>query len=130
MFKLTNPLELLTIRAFMQYFDYDGVLPLRHSIFAVAYEIYVRDFYHEIDCDVTHISVKNGHLYVNYRNNHAECYDADIAPLWTPEECLYYTLASVGLINEASKYKQFVGKNHEYGKPWKYYWKIDWNVSF
>ena len=129
MFKPANSLEILTIRAFMQYFDYDGVKPLGDSIFAVAYEIYIREFYNAFDYDVTYISVQGGHLYVDYYNNRAECYDGDIAPLWTPEECLYYTLASVGLVNEASKYKSFVGRTRRYRQPWRYYWKIDWNVS-
>ena len=130
MFKPTNALEILTIRAFLSYLDKGyGILPLGNSIFAVAYEIYVRDFYNEVDCDVTHILIRNGHIYVNYRNNLAECYDGDTAPLWTPEECLYYTLLSIGLVNEGNKYKEFLGKDREYGKPWKYYWKVDWNVK-
>lgn len=58
MFKPKNPLEILTIRAFMQYFDYCGVLPLGNSIFAVPYNIYVRDFYDAVDYDVTSMSVK------------------------------------------------------------------------
>lgn len=45
------------------------------------------------------------------------------------EECLYYTLLSVGLVNEGVKYKEFVGKDRKYRQPWRYYWKIDWNVS-
>lgn len=129
MFKPKNPLELLTIRAFLQYFDCRGVLPLGNSIFAVAYEIYVRDFYHKWDYDVTCITVQDGHLYVDYYNNIAECYDGDTALLWTPEECLYYTLLSVGLINEGSKYGEFVGVDRKYRRPWKYYWDIDWEVS-
>lgn len=130
MFQPKNELEILTIRAFLSYLDKGyGILPLGNSIFAVAYEIYVRDFYDTFDYDVTCISVKNGHIYVDYRNNIAECYDGDRAPLWTPEECLYYTLLSVGLINEGNKYKEFVDKDREYGKPWKYYWKVDWNVK-
>lgn len=130
MFQPKNVLEILTIRAFLSYLDKGyGILPLGNSIFAVAYEIYVRDFYDTFDYDVTCISVKNGHMYVDYLNNIAECYDGDRAPLWTPEECLYYTLLSVGLINEGNKYKEFVGQDREYGKPWKYYWKVDWNVK-
>lgn len=35
MFKPKNALEIFVIRAFMQYFDYYGVLPLGNSIFAV-----------------------------------------------------------------------------------------------
>jgi len=42
---------------------------------------------------------------------------------------LYYTLLSVGLINEGMKYKDFVGKDRKYRQPWKYYWKVDWNVE-
>ncbi|MBN2932829.1 MAG: hypothetical protein JTJ30_12720 [Catenibacterium mitsuokai] len=127
-YKPKNPLELLIIRAFMQYFDSSGVLPLGNSIFAVAYEIYVRDFYDTFDYDVTCLSVENGHMYVDYYNNHAECYDGDTAPLWTPEECLYYTLMSVGLTREGGKYENFIGVDRKYRKPWKYYWKIDWEV--
>lgn len=130
MFKPKNALEILIVRAFLSYLDKGyGVLPLGNSIFAVAYEIYVRDFYEDIDCDVTCITVKDRHLYVDYRNDIAECYDGNYTPLWTPEECLYYTLLSVGLINEAQKYKSAVDKDREYDNPWKYYWKIDWNVK-
>lgn len=130
MFQPTNALEILTIRAFLSYLDRGyGILPLGNSIFAVAYEIYVRDFYNNIDCDVTCITVNNRHLYVDYRNNVAECYDGDYTPLWTPEECLYYTLLLVGLVNEGNKYKEFVGKDRKYSQPWRYYWKIDWNVK-
>lgn len=57
MFKPQNALEIFVIRAFMQYFDCNGVLPLGNSIFAVAYGIYVRDFYDTFDYDVTCISV-------------------------------------------------------------------------
>nr|DAJ28647.1 MAG TPA: hypothetical protein [Caudoviricetes sp.] len=129
MFKPQNALEIFVIRAFMQYFDYCGVLPLDNSIFAVPYCIYVRDFYNAVDYDVTGISIQNGHMHVDYYMNGPECYDGDTAPLWTPEECLYYTLLSVGLINEGNKYKEFLGKDREYGKPWKYYWKVDLNVK-
>lgn len=46
MFKPKNALEILTVRAFLSYLDKGyGILPLGNSIFAVAYEIYVRDFY-------------------------------------------------------------------------------------
>lgn len=121
-----NALEIFVIRAFIQYFDNNGVLPLCHSIFAVPYNIYVRDFYRVFDYDVTDITVQDGHLYVDYYNNNAECYDGDTAPLWTPEECLYYTLLSVGLHNEGSEYGKFVGADRQYRRPWKYYWKIDW----
>ena len=27
------------------------------------------------------------------------------------------------------KYKDFVGKDRKYRQPWKYYWKIDWEVD-
>lgn len=77
MFKPTNALEILTIRAFLSYLD-------------------------------------KGY---------------GILPLWTPEECLYYTLLSIGLVNEGNKYKEFLGKDRKYRQPWKYYWKVDWNVK-
>lgn len=121
-----NALEIFVIRAFIQYFDNNGVLPLYRSIFAVPYNIYVRDFYRVFDYDVTDITVQDGHLYVDYYNNNAECYDSDTAPLWTPEECLYYTLMSVGLHNEGSEYGKFVGADRKHRRPWRYYWKIDW----
>lgn len=127
MFKPKNALEILTVRAFLSYLDKGGgILPLGNSIFAVAYEIYVRDFYHSLDYDVTYITVQDGHLYVDYYNNRAECYDGDTAPLWTPEECLYYTFLSVGLVKEGNKYKKFVGKDRKYSSPWKFRWEIDW----
>ena len=130
MFKPKNALEILTVRAFLSYLDKGyGILPLGNSIFAVAYEIYVRDFYDNIDCEVTCITVQDRHLYVDYRNNIAECYDGDDTPLWTPEECLYYTLVSVGLIHEAQKYKSSVGKDREYTSPWNYRWEVDWDVK-
>jgi len=45
-FKPKNALEILTVRAFLSYLDKGyGILPLGNSIFAVAYEIYVRDHY-------------------------------------------------------------------------------------
>ena len=54
MFQPKNALEILTVRAFLSYLDKGyGILPLRNSIFAVAYEIYVRDFYDAVDYDVT-----------------------------------------------------------------------------
>lgn len=127
MFKPKNALEILTVRAFLSYLDKGyGVLPLGNSIFAIPYNIYVRDFYRVFDYDVTDITVQDGHLYVDYYNNNAECYDGDTAPLWTPEECLYYTLLSVGLHNEGSEYGKFVGADRQYRRPWKYYWEIDW----
>lgn len=130
MFKPKNALEILTVRAFLSYLDRGyGILPLGNSIFAVAYAIYVRNFYSKNDCDITCIYVENGHLYVDYYNNCAECYDGDNSPLWTPEECLYYTFLSVGLVNEARKYEEFIGKDREFRKPWRYNWKIDWNVK-
>ena len=112
----------------MQYFDCNGVLPLGNSIFAVPYSLYIRDFYNAVDYNVVAISVQGGHIYVDYYMNRPECYDGDGAPLWTPEECLYYTLLSVGLVKEGNKYKKFVGKDREYGRPWKYYWEVDWGV--
>ena len=45
------------------------------------------------------------------------------------DQCLYYTLISVGLINEGSKYREFVGVDRKYRRPWKYYCDIDWEVS-
>ena len=128
MFEPKNALEIFIVRAFMQYFDYNGVLPLGNSIFAVPYNLYIRDFYNVVDYNVVAISVQGGHIYVDYYMNRPECYDGDRAPLWTPEECLYYTLLSVGLVKEGNKYKKFVGKDREYGRPWKYYWEVDWGV--
>lgn len=128
MFKPKNALEIFIVRAFMQYFDCNGVLPLGDSIFAVPYNLYVRDFYKVFDYDITDITVQGGHMYVDYYNNNAECYDGDTAPLWTPEECLYYTLLSVGLYDEGQEYGQFVGADRKYRSPWKYYWKVDWEV--
>lgn len=127
-YKPKNALEIFITRAFMQYFDSDGILQLGNSIFAVPYNIYVRDFYSAWNYDVTDITVQDDYLYVDYYNNNAECYDGDTAPLWTPEECLYYTLLSVGLHNEGSKYGKFVGADRKYRRPWKYYWTIDWGV--
>lgn len=128
MFEPKNALEIFIVRAFMQYFDYNGVLPLGNSIFAIPYNLYIRDFYNAVDYNVVAISVQDGHIYVDYYMNRPECYDGDGAPLWTPEECLYYTLLSVGLVKEGNKYKKFVGKDREYGRPWKYYWEVDWGV--
>lgn len=128
MFEPKNALEIFIVRAFMQYFDCNGVLPLGNSIFAVPYNLYIRDFYNAVDYNVVAISVQDGHIYVDYYMNRPECYDGDGAPLWTPEECLYYTLLSVGLVKEGNKYKKFVGKDREYGRPWKCYWEVDWGV--
>jgi hypothetical protein len=128
MFEPKNALEIFIVRAFMQYFDCNGVLPLGNSIFAVPYNLYIRDFYNAVDYNVVAISVQGGHIYVDYYMNRPECYDGDGTPLWTPEECLYYTLLSVGLVKEGNKYKKFVGKDREYGRPWKYYWEVDWGV--
>ena len=131
MFKVKNALEILIIRAFLSYLDRGyGVLPLGNSIFAVAYEIYVRDFYDNIDCDVTCITVRDRHLYVDYRNNVAECYDGDYTPLWTPEECLYYTLIDMGMNSVAEQYGKYLGVERGYRRPWTYEWDINWLARY
>ena len=97
-----NKLEHFIVRAFYPYFDPDGVLPLNNSIFASAYNQYVHDFYNALDYDVIEIYMEEFHLYVDYFNNNAECYDGDYAPMWSPEECIYYTLMDMGM-NETAK---------------------------
>ena len=129
MFKPKNTLEHFIVRAFYPYFTPYGVLPLGNSIFASAYNQYIKDFYNSIDCDVTNIGVETGNLYVDYYNNHAECYDGDYSPIWTPEECIYYTLMDMGMNETAKPYEKYVGKDRAYKKPWKYYWDIDWRVN-
>lgn len=129
MFKPHNKLEHFIVRAFYPYFNPYGVLPLGNSIFASAYNQYVRDFYNALDYDVINISVENGNLYVNYYNNIAECYDGDYSPMWSPEECIYYTLMDMGMHKTAKKYKKFVGIDRSFRRPWKYYWDIDWRVN-
>lgn len=129
MFKPKNALEHFITRAFYPFFDPYGVLPLGNNIFASAYNQYVRDFYNAWDYNVIEIYIDTGRLYVDYYNNNAECYDGDYAPLWSPEECIYYTLMDMGMNNIAKRYKKYVGEDRSYRRPWKYYWDVDWRIK-
>lgn len=129
MFTPRNELEYFIVKAFYPYFDPYGVLPLGNSIFASAYNQYVRDFYKALDYDVIEIYMEHSHFYVDYFNNNAECYDGDYAPMWSPEECIYYTLMDMGMNETAKQYEKFIGIDRSYRRPWKYYWDVDWRLK-
>lgn len=121
-------LEYFIIKAFYHRFNEDGIYNLCASLFEAAYDSYIRDFYYAWGYEVTSMPIENGVIHVEYYNSRTEDFEKDIAPLWEPEECIYYTLHDMGM--DAQKYEKYLGVDRGYRRPWQYKWDINWLARY
>ena len=126
MFTAQNELEYFIVKDFNHRFNTHGILSLTNSVFASAYEWYLRDFYYRMGCDVTDITLQAGYLHIQYYDYRSEDYKEDIPPLWSPNECIYYTLMDMGMNNTAKPYERYIGVDYKNRRPWQYKWEINW----
>lgn len=125
-----DKLEYFIIKAFYHHFKEEGVYTLCASLFETAYDRYVHDFYYAWGYEVVAMPIENGIIHVEYYNNRTETFEKDIAPLWAPEECLYYTLVDMGMNSVAEQYGKYLGVERGYRRPWTYEWDINWLARY
>jgi hypothetical protein len=124
-----DKLEYFIIKAFYHRFNENGVCCLQGSLFETAYDRYVHDFYAALGCEITNMSIENGNIHIEYYKHRTESFEKDTAPLWEPEECLYYTLIDMGMNSVAEQYvKHFVDRGLIHS--WDYKWDINWLARY